>query len=197
MAFTDAIVAIAVTLLALPLADIPQEYGEEGLGVVLEHAAYPFLGFAISFFVIVRLWWGHHRIFEHVLRWDRALVVLTVFWTFTIVLLAPVTALTNSTDPTAPVNTGVVAIYIGVMTGSGALLTALSWHVLRHPDLTDGHDVSAGIRLAGSIETTVGFALALVIGTVFPVINYWALLVLVVTGRLGDLLWRRRQRRAA
>jgi uncharacterized membrane protein len=193
--FTDAVVAIAITLLALPLADIVREHGSEGLGAVLAAGAGPFFGFALSFFVIARLWWGHHRIFAHVVRWDGLLVYLTVFWLFTIVLLAPVTGLTDVADPRNANGRGTVALYIGVMTVSSALLTALSWRIHRRPELTDGHDVDAELRLVGSIETTVGFALALVIGTAFPVINYFALFVLVVTGRVGDLLWRRRGRR--
>jgi uncharacterized membrane protein len=195
--FADAVVAIAITLLALPLADIVREFGDDGFDRVVSEAIGPFIGFAISFFVIARLWWGHHRIFEHVVRWDGLVVYLTVFWLFTVVLLAPVTGLTNVGNPTERSGSGIVATYIGVMTVSSALLTALAWRIQRRPELTDGHDVDAEIRLVGSVETTVGFVLALIIGTAFPVINYFALFVLVLTGRLGDLLWRRRQRRAA
>ena len=191
--FTDAVVAIAVTLLALPLADVPREYGHDGLERVLEEGALPLLGFAISFFVIARLWWAHHRIFEHVVRWDRPLVSLTIAWLFTVVLLAPVTALTDISTPGR--DSGTVAIYIGVMTVSSALLTSLAWHVHRTPDLTDGHDDRAYRRFLGSVETTIGFVLALVIGTVFPFVNYFALFVLLLTNRVGDLIERRHERR--
>jgi len=191
--FTDAVVAIAITLLALPLADVPREFASGGLERVLEEGALPLLAFTISFFVIARLWWAHHRIFEHVVRWDGPLVVLTLAWLFTIVLLSPVTALTGVSPPGE--EPGPLAIYIGLMTVSSALLSALAWHVRRRPALTDGHDADAGRRLAGSVETTVGFLLALVIGTAFPGINYFALFVLVLTGRLSRLVQRRRERR--
>jgi uncharacterized membrane protein len=193
--FTDAVVAIAVTLLALPLADIIREVSAEphkGLGDVLDAAALTLLGFAISFFVIARLWWAHHRIFEHVVRWDGPLVYLTIIWLFTVVLLAPATALTDVAKPGT--DSGVVAIYVGVMLLSSALLSALAWHVHRHKDLTDGHDDGSGRRLFGSVETTVGFVIALVVGTAFPVINYWALLVLALTGQVSRLVERRRER---
>jgi uncharacterized membrane protein len=194
--FTDAVVAIAITLLALPLADIVREEAKHGLGGVIEHGALPLLAFTISFFVISRLWWSHHRIFQHVVRWDGVLVQLTIVWLFTIVLLAPVTALTGIDLPTDRSSTGELAIYLGTMTVSSALLTALAWHVRRTPALTDGHDDIADFRLFGSIETTVSFALALVIGTLFPVVNYFSLFTLVITGQLGRLIWRRRHRRA-
>jgi uncharacterized membrane protein len=194
--FADAVVAIAVTLLALPLADLPAETATKGLGEVLEDGAPLLLAFGISFFVIARLWWAHHRIFEHVVRWDRWLVRLTIVWLFTVVLLAPVTALTGTRNPYGDedpyANAGAVAIYIGTMTASSLLLTALARHVRLHPEVTDGHDVEAERRWFASVETSLGFALALVIGTAVPWVNYFALLLLVVTGRVGDAVWRRR-----
>ena len=198
--FTDAVVAIAITLLALPLADIPREFAEYGLGRILDEAEFPLLGFVISFFVIARLWWAHHRIFEHVTRWDGTTVVLTIVWLFTIVLLAPVTSLTDTLDPGADPghgypNRGAIAIYIGVMAVGSALLSALARHLHRHPELTDGHDRDSGRRLFTSVETTIGFLVALVIGTVLPQINYFALFVLVLTGQVGRLIARRRARR--
>ncbi|MBW4041862.1 MAG: DUF1211 domain-containing protein [Acidobacteria bacterium] len=189
--FTDAVVAIAVTLLALPLADIARGWDGDSLGALVQDAAPPLLGFAISFFVIARLWWSHHRIFEHVLRWDPTLVRVTIVWLFTVVLLAPATALTGrSAHDTAP-----VALYIGVMLLSSVCLTVLAWHIRRHAELTDGRDDDAWRRLFGSVETTAGFVVALVIGTVFPQINYFSLLVLVLTGRIGRVIERRHERR--
>jgi uncharacterized membrane protein len=191
--FVDAVVAIAITLLALPLTEIPSGLVDEGLVDYLGDKALVLLGFVISFFVIARLWWAHHRIFEHVVRWDRATVQLTVLWLFSVVLLAPATALTSQNTPAD--HPEVIATYIGVMMLSSALLTGLAWHVLRHPELTDGRDEEARHRLVGSVATLVGFVLALVIGLVFPVINYFALFVLVLTGRIGDLVERRLLRR--
>lgn len=190
--FTDAVVAIAITLLALPLTELPKDL-DEGFGAYFVDKWPGILGFVISFFVIARLWWGHHRIFEHVVRWDRVLVVVTILWLFTIVLLAPITAVTTSNTPEA--HPDVIAVYIGVMVVSSGLLSVLSRHVVRRPDLTDGHDLDARRRLFTSVETTIGFAVALVIGTVFPQVNYFALLVLALSGRIGRVIQRRAQKR--
>lgn len=190
--FTDAVVAIAITLLALPLTDIDPHLLGAGLGPFIEEKGNSVLGFVISFFVIARLWWAHHRIFGHVVRWDGPLVSLTMFWLFTVVALSPATAINTANSPQD--HPEVIALYIGVMTISSALLTALARHVRRHPELTDGHDIDAARRSTGSIETTIGFVVALVIGTAFPVINYFALFVLVLTGRIGGLIERRRAR---
>jgi uncharacterized membrane protein len=191
--FTDAVVAIAVTLLALPLSEIPSALADAGLGAYLDEKGSSLLGFVISFFVIARLWWGHHRIFEHVVRWDGVLVRLTVLWLFTVVLIAPATALTNAN--VAQDHPEVIAAYIGVMTVSSALLSALAQRVSRHPELTDGHDTGAKQRSRGSVRTTIGFVVALVVGALFPAINYFALLVLAVSGQVGGLIERRRAAR--
>jgi uncharacterized membrane protein len=190
--FTDAVVAIAITLLALPLAEIGHGAVGHGVDGFLEEKGSTILGFVISFFVIARLWWGHHRIFQHVQRWDGVLVVLTVLWLFTIVLLPPATALTTVNTPKE--HAEVIAVYIGVMAVSSALLTALARHVARHPALTDGRDEEASGRLLASAVTTAGFLVALVIGTVFPWINYFAIFVLALTGPIARLARRGRRR---
>jgi uncharacterized membrane protein len=191
--FTDAVVAIAITLLALPLTEIGHDLSGTGVAGFLAEKAATILGFVISFFVIARLWWSHHRIFQHVQRWDGALVVLTVLWLFTIVLLPPATALTTANLPKA--HPEVIAVYIGVMSVSSALLTALSLHVVRHTALTDGRDEEASGRLLASSVTTGLFVVALVIGTALPWINYYAIFVLVLTGPIVRLVRRGRRRR--
>jgi uncharacterized membrane protein len=187
--FTDAVVAIAITLLALPLADIVRGEAPHGMGAVLRAGAGPLLGFTISFFVIARLWWSHHRTFAHIERWDATVVVLTVVWLFTVVLLAPVTSLPSSLELFRDRLS--IALYIGTMSVSSALLTALAWHVHRTPELTDGRDEDAGHRLFTSVETTISFIIALVVGTAVPTIGYFALLSLVITGRIGHWIWNR------
>src|SRR3712207_2209345 len=61
--FLDAVVAIAITLLVLPLVDvIPDEGRDVDLGALLADEAGRFGAFALSFAVIAQLWLVHHRI---------------------------------------------------------------------------------------------------------------------------------------
>lgn len=194
VAFTDAVVAIAITLLVLPLIEIPEGVGKEGLAaLVADEGWLRYLGFGISFFVIARLWWGHHRIFAHVVRWSPGLVRLNILWLFTIAVLPVATALSTSATPGE--HADVVGAYLGTMAVSSALLTAMAVLVLRRPDLTDGQDDQAFRRTLVSADTTAGFVLALVIATVFPKVHYFALLVLAFTGQVGALIARRHERR--
>ncbi len=56
VAFTDAVVAIAITLLVLPLIEIPEGVSERGLAALFTDDGWlRYLGLGISFFVIARL----------------------------------------------------------------------------------------------------------------------------------------------
>jgi hypothetical protein len=61
--FSDATVAIAITLLLLPLVDIADEIRRESLGDLLADHVGTLIAFFVSFVVISRLWLSHHRLF--------------------------------------------------------------------------------------------------------------------------------------
>lgn len=178
--FTDAIAAIAITLLILPLVDVVPELASEGGGpgaLLTDHTGDLF-GFVLSFAIIARLWFGHHQLFEHVAAYNRTLVFLTVLWAFTIALLPLPTALTARFAP----EPGIVAFYIATMTVSSGVLTVISFLVARSPALQDASNPITARSLAGSLSTTLSFVLALVLGTAIPVVNYWALFLLFLAG---------------
>jgi uncharacterized membrane protein len=66
--FTDAVTAIAITLLVLPLVDSVTEAAHAGLSAeqFIGNNVAAIAGFALSFLVIARLWIAHHSTFEHV-----------------------------------------------------------------------------------------------------------------------------------
>lgn len=190
--FSDAVVAIAMTLLVLPLIEIPR--GVHDTAALLADRWPEYLDFAISFFVIARLWWSHHGVFEHVVRWNVPLVVTDVLWLFTIVSFPVATALNTSGGARDRLALGV---YLGVMTVCSAFLTAMSLIIRRSPVLTDGGDDRALRRLVGSANTTGVFAVALVLAVCFPRIGPWFLLLLLLSGVLDRTVMRIVQRRAA
>ena len=80
--FADAVIAIAITLLAL---DLPVPHGATNAQFwhsVLDHFN-EYLAFVISFLVIAAHWGGHHRIFRYVTYLDGRLAGLTMAWLFT------------------------------------------------------------------------------------------------------------------
>lgn len=84
IAFADAVVAIALTLLVLPLAEIGKEVGSDTtvVAVFRDHSS-EIVGFLISFFVIWVLWRNHHRTIEYFDAYDRVLFDLHLVWLFT------------------------------------------------------------------------------------------------------------------
>src|SRR4051794_8977616 len=63
--FADAVIAIAITLLALELPTPLGSTNHELLESVGEHQG-EYIAFLISFVVIGAHWSGHHRVFRHV-----------------------------------------------------------------------------------------------------------------------------------
>ncbi len=87
--FTDAVVAIAVTLLVLPLVDVvPDVVGEHGRSteVFTGHQA-QIWSFLLSFAVILRLWFAHHQLFQHIRGYTFTLMLWNAGWLLAIVVL--------------------------------------------------------------------------------------------------------------
>ena len=87
LTFVDAVVAIAITLLVLPLAEIGSQLGTGTVADLLREHAIDILGFLLSFTVIARLWLAQHQIVRNLVRQSPAVVRLLLAWTLTIVFL--------------------------------------------------------------------------------------------------------------
>jgi uncharacterized membrane protein len=94
--FTDAVFAIAITLLILELK-LPRVEWEGNVTENLIHAMWEmtgeFVGFVISFFVIGSFWVAHHTIFAFVTGFDRKLLMINLLFLLTIVVMPFTTAL--------------------------------------------------------------------------------------------------------
>jgi uncharacterized membrane protein len=189
LTFVDAVVAIAITLLVLPLAEIGKEVRTgEVAGLLGAHTDY-LLGFVLSFVVIARLWLGQHAIVATLVRQSPAVVRLLLTWTFTIVFLPFPTALVTSTS-----QDGVAKVlYLGTMAASSALLALIAWVIGRDRSLRDRDEKPGTLH---ATARTVAFLVALAVSTAFPVTSYWPLLLLAVTDPVADGLRRRHRRNA-
>lgn len=181
LTFVDAVVAIAITLLVLPLAESGGEIGEGDAAQVLSAHADDLLGFALSFAVIAQLWLAQHRIVSGLVRQSTALIWLLLAWAFTIVFLPFPTSLVTTTehDPLAEV------LYVGTMAVSSAVLALVAWVIRRDRRL---RDTDAAPDVVTSAAVTGAFLLALAIMLVFPGLGYWPLLLLAVVGPVERLI---------
>lgn len=188
--FTDAVVAIALTLLVLPLVDLVPESRERGLdlGGLLRENASRFGSFLLSFVVIFQFWWAHHRLFRHVSRLLRPVVSLTLLWTLSIVFLPVPTAIITAYEPSA----GTVGLYVGTLLLTSGSLTLLTLTAYRHPEVSEGRSPVTRERLLGSTATTATLVVALVVGTVFAdTVGFFALLLMLLSAPVEALVRRR------
>ena len=74
--FSDAILAIAITLLVIEIR-VPTVAGQD-LGAALRHLWPSFLAYALSFCTIGLIWVAHHSMFRHVGNVDRPLLLINL-----------------------------------------------------------------------------------------------------------------------
>jgi uncharacterized membrane protein len=190
----DAVVAIAITLLVLPLVEVlGGVHAPADAAAVFVHYSSRFWAFLLSFAVIARLWMAHHRLVERVGGYDDAFILVNLGWALTIVFLPFATQLTaeySAHDRIA------VAVYLGTMTVSSVCLTAMGLLVWRRPQLrregTQQGDAVPRVLLVN----TAAFVVALALGTALPRVNYYALLLLFLTGPVDRVFARRAARKA-
>jgi len=182
--FSDATVAIAITILLLPLVDVAVEIEKETLGELLSSNIGTIIAFAATFAVIARLWTAHHRIFEAATDYDNGAIWINFLWLASIVVMpftANVLAHSDLADPS------VNALYVGTMMLSSIALLGLAIHLRRHPSLT-ASGARKNLRVRETTVTAATFAVVLVLSVIFPRVGiYWLLLLIpagVVTGAL-------------
>jgi uncharacterized membrane protein len=183
LAFVDAVVAIAITLLVLPLTDAGERVQDGSVVGLLRTESDNLLGFFLSFAVIARLWVAQHAIVGHLVRQTPLVVWLLLTWSLTIVFLPFPTSLVTATDDDAVVK----LLYIGTMAVNSALLALTALVVGRDRSLRDT-DAAPEAWLAAATSAT--FVLALVVSVAVPGAGYWPLLLLFVTDPVARRLRR-------
>ena len=194
MTFADAVVAIALTLLVLPLSEFAADIDDsKRLGDVLSEHRAELGSFVLSFVVIWLLWSIHHRLMEYFDGYDGVVIRLMLLWMFTIVVLPFVTQLVAG-----PLyDHGAVPLYDGVLLFSSLSLAALSWWGHRHPELlrADSDDVRRWLAEPVSFVTPVLLLIAMVLAVLNPAIGTWPLFALVIDDRIDNSWLRTRRRR--
>lgn len=100
--FSDAIVAIAITLLALDLKlEIPPDHRVSFSDLLLPWRNY--LAFILSFINIAGFWRTHHNAFVYIYKMDDRMMFLNISWLFLIVTLPFATTLVSAHFAETPV----------------------------------------------------------------------------------------------
>lgn len=180
--FVDAVVAIAITLLVLPLVDLSTGLGGGDVTDLLRSHATQLFGFLLSFVVIADLWLDQHRALRSLVLQDRLVTTLLMAWTLTIVVLPFPTSLVAEAghQPAAKV------FYIGTMAVSSALLAVICWAIGRDRSIRDSDEAPDPAR---PFASSVLFLVALGLSLWVPALSYYPLLLLFLA-QPSRRLWR-------
>jgi uncharacterized membrane protein len=183
--FSDAIFAIAITLLAVelrqPLAGISTGKAglfEGGVGNSL-------LGFAISFAVIALFWLSHHGLFRYILALDRTLIVLNLLFLGTIAFLPyPTRVMADFGD-----RSSVVSFYAICVAAAGLAEGAMWVYATARPELVDASALPVRLFVALRIaRIPFVFVLSIPVAVVAPRVAQYLWILIVVLGMVINRL---------
>lgn len=124
--FSDAVFAIAMTLLVLPLIAGGQR--SDGGWAGFEGKSSQLYAFAISFWVIGLYWMGHHRMFRRISAYDETLMRLNLLLLFLIAFLPYPSAISGR----FPHDVDATVFYAATLSVIGLVVTLVAWYAFRY-----------------------------------------------------------------
>jgi uncharacterized membrane protein len=168
-AFSDGVIAIAITLLILEIHVPHVDKGELAHALADQWPSYA--AYVLTFVVIGIMWVNHHAMFEQVQRVDRALLFLNIALLMGIASLPFPTALVAAYLRNGDDGRVATAIYSATMALIGCGYLVMWWYLARNPRLLRDDFGAAGARRALR-RTIVGpclYAASIVVAVVAPV----------------------------
>jgi len=132
IAFTDAVMAVAITLLVLDLK-LPEGLTDAELPSVLAASSHSVWCYVLSFVVIGLLWMAHHNQFSFIARVDATLLWLNLLFLLTIGLIPFVTSVMSEHGSALP-----TMLYAGVLMTTCLTLASIWAYARRDPELMGG-----------------------------------------------------------
>jgi uncharacterized membrane protein len=187
--FSDAVFAIAITLLAINLR-VFHSGGVVGSAHDLHEALPSIFAFGISFLVIGFFWIAHHGIFRYIVAVDRRLIAMNLAFLGVIAFLPYPTNLLS-----ASVLTAAVVFYAGCCALAGLLQAAIWWYASRpSADLADPEAQQVRtLFLARILRVPAVFLLSIPIAFPAPRQAPFVWLLIAVSGRLITRFWPQRK----
>jgi uncharacterized membrane protein len=175
--FSDAVFAIAITLLAVSL-HVPNAGRRLAhlmpIGQELSHARQSLLGFVISFLAIGLFWLAHHGMFRYITAFDRRLTVLNLLFLGTVAFLPyPTEVLSTASGSQA----GATIFYALCAAGTGLLETVI-WFYATRP--------GSGLASPAAAQVRVRFGLQAVRG---PVVFLLSIPIALISTQLAEYFW--------
>ena len=187
--FTDAVVAVAITLLVLSIVDIRGDIQESTVWQIIGDHSSELITFAYTFLVVGVMWMVHNRTLCTLRGFDGPLFMLNLLWLMGIVLLPWPSALAGEGIGIGAVQgdgelgqSGAGMFYWGTLAFISAMAGLLSVHIDRHPEL---QDPDARRPLTHPWRRTLYPIIFLLLGVstmIMPIVGSWLPLLLIPIG---------------
>jgi uncharacterized membrane protein len=130
-AFSDAVIAVAATLLVLNLV-VPPPGSPHGLAHALGRQWPSYYAYAISFITIGIIWINHHVMIGRLREPDHSILILNLVLLMTIGVLPFATNLLSSYLNRSHGQHLAAAVYAGAFLLMSVAFATLNWHILMH-----------------------------------------------------------------
>lgn len=203
--FSDAVVAVAITVLALPLFDIPDPTdGQNVLDVISVHSG-QIITFVVTFVVMAVMWNIHNRVMNSLCAYNGVIFWLDMFWLIGFVFLPWPSTMYGAGDHWGSTDLGLFssdgtgAFYWWTMAYISAIGTIVSVYIGRNPEFIKPGDREYWAQLGTTRARWRGgaffvvFILAGLVTIIYPILGYW---VLVLIWPLNVLLQPSKAQRA-
>ncbi|MBP2705250.1 DUF1211 domain-containing protein [Microbispora sp. RL4-1S] len=178
--FSDAVIAIAMTLLAL---ELPVPHGETNTEVwhaFLDLLPDDYLNFLISFGVIGAFWMAHHQYFRKIHVVDATLRRLNLCWLF-LVVVVPFATRVNSEDGRFVLGP---VLYALVISGIALLLVQMARHAVHAGLLRADASAHPMLRLLAGAGAAAGvFLVSIPVSFFSPSLGKYSWLLTIVVSR--------------
>ena len=128
-AFSDGVIAVAITLLVLDIKVPPQHTGESLLHQLL-HDWPHYAAYVVSFMTIGIIWINHHAMIGRLARADHSILILNLLLLMSIVLLPFATELMAAYLQSPAGESLAAGLYSGAFLLMSVLFTVLNRHIL-------------------------------------------------------------------
>jgi uncharacterized membrane protein len=174
--FTNGVVAIAITLIALPLVDTARSVGSRPALDFLAANLLSLSAAALSFVVIAAFWKDHHRLYRTVTGSTTALINANLVWLASIVFLPVPTVLIVNSPGHDPVAAGV---YIATVLVAEVSIRVQKVILTRRGLLGAGTEASSRFVWADWILVLLTLV-ALIVAVLLPVTSLYPLVLIVL-----------------
>jgi len=167
--FTDAVVAIGITLQLLPIIDVAGPTSGESVWDVVVANRGQLFAFVLSFVVVIFMWAAHNRVFNTMRCYDGTIFRLNVAWLLLIVFLPWPTAMYGEAANNAVAGPGGLGLlYWWTLAAISGLGVWMAIHARRHVDLlaADERDRTDDRDTRGLVRGYVLFASFVIVGLV-------------------------------